>query len=65
VSDQPDTTNELVSLLRQFYTDAEAFEWLTSPQPMFDGAIALDMIAAGRIGDLVMSLQRMSEGVYL
>lgn len=63
--DPTDNTTALVALLREFYTDDEAFKWLTLPQPSFNGAVALDMIATGRIGELILSLRRMSEGVYL
>lgn len=59
------TTAVLVQKLKGFYTEAEAFQWLTSPQPLFDGAIALDMIAAGETEKLVIALRRMEEGVYL
>lgn len=55
----------LVALLREFYSDEEAFRWLISPQPLFDDEIALDMIADGRASELVKALRRMAEGVYL
>lgn len=59
-------TSALVALLRKFYTDDEAFKWLTLPQPAVRGrAVPLDMIAAGRIDELVLLLRRMDEGVYL
>lgn len=64
MSDQSKIT-DLTALLREFYTDAEAFVWLTTPQPQFDGAVALNMIAAGRANDLILSLRRMADGVYL
>jgi hypothetical protein len=60
-----DDTRDLIALLRTFYTDAEAFAWLTLPQPQHDGAIPLDIIGDGRVSDLVVSLRRMDEGVYL
>ena len=58
-------TSVLIAMLRECYTDADAFKWLTSPQPQFDDAVALDMIAAGKADELVMSLRRMTEGVHL
>lgn len=58
-------TDDLIILLREFYPDAEAFKWLISPQPLSNGAVALDMIAAGRMDELIMSLRRMADGVYL
>lgn len=58
-------TTELVALLGEFYTDAEAFVWLTSPQVQLDGATALDTISAGELPDVLLVLRRMQEGVYL
>jgi hypothetical protein len=56
---------ELVRLLRTFYTEAEAFQYLMAPQPQFDGAIAMDMIALGRMDELILSLRRFEQGIYL
>ena len=58
-------TSALIAMLRECYTDADAFKWLTSPQPQFDGAVALDMIAGGRTDEMVLLLRRTAEGVYL
>lgn len=55
----------LVRILRVLYTEEEAFQWLISPQPLFDGAVALDMIAQGKAAHLTAALQGMVEGVYL
>jgi len=56
---------ELAALLRDLYTPEEVVAWWRSPQPMFDGALPLDLIAAGREVDLVLSLRRIVEGVYV
>lgn len=56
---------DLMALLRELYTEPEIAVWWHSPQPMFDGALAPDMIAAGREADLVLSLRRIVEGVYV
>lgn len=57
-------TDDLVTLLGEFYTDAEAFQWLIRQQPLFDGAVPLDIVAEGRMGDLVLALRGMRDGVY-
>lgn len=57
--------DELLGLLRDLYTDEEIALWWRSPQPMFDGALPSDLIAAGREADLVVSLRRIVEGVYV
>ncbi len=55
----------LVGMLMQLYTEAEAFRFLTSPQPLFNGVTGLDMIATGRTDDLILSLRRLLDGVYI
>lgn len=55
----------LMALLREFYTEAEIAVWWHSPQPMFDGGLPPDLIAAGREADLVLALRRLAEGVYV
>lgn len=55
----------LLILLRELYTEPEIATWWRSPQPMFDGKQPPDLIAAGREADLIMSLRRLVEGVYV
>lgn len=55
----------LLALLRDLYTEPEIAVWWRSPQPMFDGKLPPDLIAAGREDDLVLSLRRLVEGVYV
>ena|ERR1700761_9255279 len=47
----------LTQLLCGRYTDAEAFRWLISPQPEIDEAVPLDLIATGRIDELIIALR--------
>ena len=58
-------SDALLALLRALYTEGEIAVWLRSPQPMFGGAVALDMIAAGREGDLIRALRHIEEGAYV
>ncbi len=56
---------DIVSLLGQFYTEAEAYRWLTHQQQLLGDVIPLEMIAAGRADELVQLLRQMQEGNHL
>ncbi len=65
--EKPDTTDsdELVALLRELYHDADVPRWLAMPQPLFNGSVPNEMIAAGREAELIRSIRQIVEGVYL
>ena len=59
------TTTVLISKLRGFYTDAEAFNWLTLPQPLLHGKVPIEMIACGETETVVNALRQIEDSVYL
>lgn len=56
---------KLIDLLRECFTEAEAFSWLTNPHPLLNHQTALDRIADGNIDDVLAVLQAMVDGVYV
>jgi len=58
-------TKQLYELLNVFYSEAEIATYLFSPHPQFPGYTAMDLIAVGRIDDVIRTLVAMAEGVYL
>jgi hypothetical protein len=62
----PSPFADALKLLEQhYYTDDELAQWLTAPQPLFEGLSALQMLAAGRKNEVLASIQRLDDGVYL
>lgn len=60
-----DQTKQLWLLLHEFYDDGEIAEYLFSPHPQFPGYTAMDLIALGRIDDVIRTLKALDEGAYL
>lgn len=61
----PKAGAELLALLDELYTPEEIERWWRTPHPQFDGATAAELLRAGREADLVLSLRRAVEGVYV
>lgn len=51
--------------LADWYTPDEVEMWLTSPQPLLDGAVAADLIAAGEVAKVDHLIDQLESGVYL
>lgn len=49
-----------------FYETTDEIEfWLSAPQKLLGGAVANDLIAAGRADEVVRLLKQLDEGVFL
>ena len=59
-----DMMNEIMALIREFWTEEQIGEYLSAEHPQF-GMSALEVIAAGRADELLNSLKALSEGAYL
>jgi uncharacterized protein (DUF2384 family) len=57
--------DELKRQLLEFYTPAEAFEWLFAPHPQLNGTSAINAISASRGDEVLAILQRLGDGSYL
>lgn len=55
----------VMAALAEFYTPEEAETWLTNPHPLLGGRTADELIAAGRIEEVLRLLDQLREGVYL
>lgn len=56
---------ELINkLLDDLYTHADAGRWLETPQPLLDGGIPRDMIAAGHGAAVLAMLQQIGDGAH-
>jgi uncharacterized protein (DUF2384 family) len=55
----------VTALLRRFYTASEAERWLIAPFPLLNGRRAIDLIEAGRTGEVIKVIERLEEGVFL
>jgi hypothetical protein len=56
------TVEELVALLRSFYTDEGAFTFLISKQALLEGETPLGVLVDGRLTDVVLLLRQADEG---
>lgn len=52
-------------LIADYYTEEEAEVWMTSPQPLLNGEIPVDLIAEGRADELHSLLDAMDAGAYI
>jgi len=57
-------SEELEKLLLELYTPAEAFEWLFTPHPLFEGKSAINMIFVGAADRVLNALRQVSDGTY-
>jgi putative toxin-antitoxin system antitoxin component (TIGR02293 family) len=69
----PNPTNEriisdlhyVIDRLGDFYTPEEIRTWLYAPHPQLDGRRAIDVIHAGKMTEVLATLDRLEAGVYL
>lgn len=55
----------VIDRLGDFYTPAEIRTWLYAPHPQLEGRRAIDVIHAGRMTEVLETLDRLEAGVYL
>jgi hypothetical protein len=51
--------------LGEIYTPEGADRWLTTPQPMLNGGVPLDMVRAGHGAEVVRAMEQLLEAPYL
>jgi len=56
---------ELIAILVHLYTDVETARWLTGEHKMLDEKRAIDLIAAGRIDEVIDVAQSMLDCNYI
>jgi uncharacterized protein (DUF2384 family) len=58
-------TTDVITALSDFYTPAEAQEWLYRPNILLQGEAPIDLLETGRKARLMQVIAQVTDGIYI